>query len=146
MSHEIKPKTPLALAIHTRMKEKGLSVHDLADAMDVCYERARTAVTGDSPPSKSLLHNICRVLQLDLEAPDEMLITEQMRRKYGRVPSRLAGRNPELQPVEELWQFLTPEEKEHIIWLVHRYAERRTRKKEVASPIQRIAPRPVRTP
>ena len=123
-----------------------MSVHELKDATAVCYERARTAVTGDSPPGKHLLRDICRVLQLDFAAANEMLITEEMRRKYGRVPARLAGRNPELEPVEELWQFLTPEEKEHITWLVHRYAERRTRKREVATPIRRIAPRPVRTP
>ena len=123
-----------------------MSIHQLADATSVGYERARTAVTGDEPPGKRLLRDICRVLKLDLDSMTEMLITEQMKRKYGRVPARLAGRNPELQQIEEMWQLLLPEEKEHIIWLVGCYAEKGGRKEEIVAPIQRIAPRPARTP
>jgi len=143
MPPEAKPKTPLSLAIHTQMKERELSIHQLADATDVGYERARTAVTGDEPPGKRLLRDICRVLELDLEAMTEMLITEQMKRKYGRVPARLAGKNPELQEIEELWQLLLPDEKEHIAWLVGQYAKRRIRKQESPTPLRRIAPRSV---
>jgi len=146
MPPEARPKTPLSLAIYTRMKGRGISIHQLADATGVCYERARTAVTGDEPPGKRLLLDICRVLKMDPEPMTEMLITEQMKRKHGRLPARLAGRNPELQPIEELWQLLLPEEKEHIVWLVGRYAERRARKGEDVAPIQRIAPRPARIP
>jgi hypothetical protein len=123
-----------------------MSIHQLADATDVGYERARTAVTGDEPPGKRLLRDICRVLKLDLESMTEMLITEQIKRKHGRVPARLASGNPEIQQIEELWHLLLPEEKEHITWLVTRYAEKRPRKQEFDTPIQRIAPRPARTP
>jgi len=144
MPPEARPKTPLSLAIHTRMKERGVSIHQLADATEVGYERARTAVTGDEPPGKRFLRDICRVLKLDLEAMTEMLITEQVKRKYGRVPARLAGRDPELKAIEEPWQLLLPEEKEHITWLVGQYANRRTNKQESPTPLQRIAPRPVR--
>lgn len=145
MPPEARPKTPLSLAIHTRMKERSVSIHQLADATAVGYERARTAVTGDEPPGKRLLCDICRVLKLDLKSMTEMLITEQMKRKYGRVPAQLAGRNPELQQIEELWQLLLPEEREHITWLVTRYAEKRPRGQEF-NPIRRIAPRPARIP
>jgi len=131
--------------IHAGIKAKGLSIRQLADATGVGYERARTAVTGDQPPSPRLLADIVQVLQLDFKAANEMLITEQVKRKHGRVPLGLLGRDPSLQPVEELWQFLTQEEKEHITWLVSRYAERRSRKPEAATPIRRIAPRPIRT-
>jgi transcriptional regulator with XRE-family HTH domain len=128
------------------MKEKGLSVYDLANATAVGYERARTAVTGVCPPSVRLLGEICRVLNLDLASATDMLIDEQMKRKFGRIPVALARKDPELQQIEEVWQLLTPEEKEHITWLVNRYAEKKSRKPQVATPFQRIAPRPVRTP
>ena len=130
--------------LHNGMKAKGLSIHQLAKATRVGYERARTAVTGDYPPSPRLLEDICRVLELDLKAAQEMLITEQVKRKHGRVPLGLLGRDSSLQPVEELWRFLTQEEKEHIIWLVGRYAERRSSQQE--APIRRMGPRPIRTP
>lgn len=128
------------------MDARGLSVRQLADATHVGYERARTAVTGDQPPSQRLLREICRALELDFAAANEMLITEQMKRKYGRIPLSLAGRDPDLQPIEELWQFLTTEEKEHITWLVGRYAERRASRPQVAGGLQRMAPRNIRTP
>jgi len=146
MPPEVRPKTPLAVAIYARMKEKDVSIHQLSEATGVCYERARTAVTGDEPPGKRLLRDICRVLQLDLEPMTEMLITEQMKRKHGRLPMRLAGSDPELQSIGELWQLLLPEEKEHIVWLVGRYAEKRGRREETVTPVQRIAPRAVRAP
>jgi transcriptional regulator with XRE-family HTH domain len=141
-----KPKTPLSLAIHTRMQERGVSIQELADATGVGYERARTAVTGDEPPGKRLLGDICRFLKLDVESMSEMLITENVKRKYGRIPTRLTGADPELQTVEELWQHLLPEEKEHIAWLVSRYSERRTSQKAKQIPVERIGPRPARTP
>lgn len=123
-----------------------MSIHELADATGVGYERARTAVTGDEPPSKRLLRDICRFLKLDMESMSEMLIAEHVKRKYGRIPPRLTNGDTELQTVEELWQHLLPEEKEHVAWLVSRYAERRTRQQAKPTPVERIAPRPARTP
>ncbi len=123
-----------------------MSIHQLAKATDVGYERARTAVTGDEPPGKRLLGDICRVLKLDSDGMAEMLVTEQIKRKYGHRRARLANGDPELRSIEEGWQFLSPDEKEHIVWLVGRYAERGVRRAEAVAPIQRIAPRPARTP
>jgi transcriptional regulator with XRE-family HTH domain len=128
------------------MEGRGLSVQQLAEATDVVYETIRGIVAGDRPPSKLLLREICRVLRLDLAATSEMLITEQIKRKFDRVPARFAGRNQDLQPIEGLWPLLSPDEKEHIVWLVSHFAEKRDRKHEDTSLIQRIAPRPARTP
>jgi transcriptional regulator with XRE-family HTH domain len=128
------------------MKGRELSVQQLADATGVVYETIRGIVAGDRPPSKLLLREICRVLRLDLAATDEMLVTEQMKRKFGRVPARFVGKSPDLQPIEELWPLLSPDEREHIAWLVGHFAEKKNKKQEDTSLIQRIAPRPVRTP
>jgi transcriptional regulator with XRE-family HTH domain len=124
------------------MKAKGLSVHELANATDVGYESMRGTVTGDRPPSKLRLREICRVLGLDFESIHEMWITEQMNRKFGRVS---AGRknDSELQSIEEAWPLLLPEEKEHIGLLVGKYVERKQRQR-LAPPAPKIVPRPVR--
>jgi transcriptional regulator with XRE-family HTH domain len=141
---EIKPTTALSLRIYERMKEKGLSVHQLADSTDVVYETMRMIVTGQRPPGKLRLREICRVLSLDFEETNDMLIIEQVKRKFGRVPSGTQTKDPELRKIEEIWPFLLPEEKEHISWLVVQLTEKRSRKREDSSTSARIAPRPVR--
>jgi hypothetical protein len=144
MPPEITPKTALALFLHSGMKHIGLSVQDLALATEVGYERARTSVTGDKPPSRRLLREICRVLQLDFKVADEMLVAEQVKRKYGHLPPVLASGDPELRSVEMLWPELTLQEREHVAWLVARYAEKKSQKARMPA-LQRMAPRPVRT-
>jgi DNA-binding XRE family transcriptional regulator len=141
---EIKPTTPLSLAIYTRMKDASLSSKQLANGVDVHYETMRGILKGDRPPTKRLLRDICRVLTMDFEDMNEMLITEQMKRKFGRVPAPRKN-DPELRSIEEAWPSLLPDEKEHIILLVERYVVQKQRQQFVA-PTPRILPRPVRKP
>jgi transcriptional regulator with XRE-family HTH domain len=142
---EIKPKTLLSLRIYERMKEKGLTVQQLAEATDVVYETMRIIVTGQRPPGRLRLREICRILSLDFAETNEMLIIEQVKRKFGRVPSGTMTKDPELRKIEEIWPFLLPEEKEHISWLVTQLTEKRNRKRENSNSATRIAPRPVRS-
>jgi transcriptional regulator with XRE-family HTH domain len=128
------------------MEGRDLSVQQLAVATGVVYETIRGIVAGDRPPSKLLLREICRVLKLDFAATNEMLITEQIKRKFDRVPARFVGKDPDLQSIEGLWLLLSPDEKEHIAWLVSHFAEKRNRNREDTSLIPRISPRPVRAP
>ena len=142
MPPEIKPKTPLSLTLHSRMKEVPLSSKQLAAEVDVVYETIRGILKGDRPPGKRLLYEICRVLALDFEAMNDMLATEQINRKFGRVPTTRKN-DPELQSIEGAWPLLLPEEKEHIVLLVERYVERKQRQQS-APPVPRIVPRPAR--
>lgn len=144
MPPEIKPKTSLSLEIYTQMKAKGLNVHQLADATDVVYETMRGIVAGDRPPGKLRLREICRALNLEFAPMNEMLIAEQMKRKFGRVASRPGLRDPALQAIEDRWPLLLPEERDHITWLVGHLIEKKSRKREEPIQPQRIAPRPVR--
>lgn len=142
MPPEIKPRTPLSLAIYTRTKEASLSPNQLADEVGVVYETIRGTLKGDRPPGKRLLSEICRVLALDFEAMNDMLVTEQINRKFGRVHATKKN-DPELQSIEGAWPLLLPEEKEHIVLLVERYVERKQRQQS-APPVPRIVPRPAR--
>ena len=142
MPPEIKPKTALSLRIHTRMKELPLSSRQLADAVEVHYETMRYILKGDRPPPKRLLRDICRVLTLDFEAMNDILTMELIKRQFGSVPA-LRKNDPELQSIEGAWPLLLPEEKEHIVLLVEKYAQRK-QKQQFASPVPRIVPKPVR--
>jgi hypothetical protein len=126
------------------MKQLPLSSKQLAVEVEVVYETIRGILKGDRPPSKLLLRAICRVLSLNFEAMNEMLITEQVKRKFNRVPA-LRKNDPELQSIEEAWPLLLPDEKEHIILLVEKYVVRKQGQQFVA-PTPRILPRPVRKP
>ncbi len=117
-------ETELSTALRKRMGEKGISIIDLANAADVVYETARKVVTGERNPSKRLLRDICVFLVLDFDDHHKMLVAQQITKKFGGIPAKLAGKNPEMQSIENLWGFLLPEEKEHITWLVRQYALR----------------------
>lgn len=132
-------ETALSLALRNRMGEKGLSITDLAAAAEVVYETARKVVNGERSPSKRLLRDICACLTLDFDEHYKMLVAQQITRKFGGMPARLAGKNPELQSIEELWRFLLPEEKEHITWLVRQYASRGKAAGKTTPPFQKIA-------
>jgi len=124
------------------MKEVPLSPTELATELDVVYETVRGILKGDRPPSKLLLREICRVLTLDFETMNEMLVTEQIKRKFDRVPA-MRKSDPGLQSVEEAWPLLLPEEKEHVVLLVEKYADRKQKHQPLSS-VPRIVPRPVR--
>ncbi len=124
------------------MRKVPLSSKQLAAEVDVVYETIRGILKGDRPPSKLLLREICRVLALDFEAMDEMLVTEQMKRKFGRVTTTRKN-DPALQSIEAAWPLLLPEEKEHIILLVEKYVERKQRQ-QLAAAVPRIVPRQIR--
>jgi len=124
------------------MKEVALSSKQLAAEVDVVYETIRGIVKGDRPPGKRLLQEICRVLTLDFDAMNEMRITEEMKRKFDRVPATKKN-DPELQSIEEAWPLLLPEEKEHVVLLVEKYLERK-QSQRLGPPVPRIVPRPAR--
>ncbi|MGA9389352.1 MAG: helix-turn-helix transcriptional regulator [Candidatus Sulfotelmatobacter sp.] len=144
MPPEIKPRTPLALAIHTRMQEVPLSAKGLALEAGVVYETIRGIVKGDRPPSISLLRSICRILSLDVVEMQDLLTTDQVNRNYGRLPTALTRANSELRPIEEAWPLLQPEQKEHVLLLVEKYSQQK--KGRQAATLPRLLPRPVRKP
>lgn len=123
MPPEIHPKTDLALAIYSRMRELDMSVKDLAGQLEVVYETIRQIAAGDRPPSKRLLRDICTALRLDFKRLD-LLLANQKLKKLGGVPVELSARNPELSRIEAQWQFLTSQQKDHVNWLVDSFAQK----------------------
>lgn len=125
------------------MKTRGVTAQQLASETGVHYETIRGVVSGTKLPSALLLREICRILHLDQPSTSEMLIAQQVARKFGRIPAGSGVRDSALRSIEERWPLLLPEEKEHIVWLVEHLAEKKT-KKRGSGPFRRLEPRPVR--
>lgn len=131
----VRPKTELSLTIFNGMGEAGLSISELASKTEVVYETIRKIVSGEQPPSKRLLVDICSTLKLDFDLCHEMLIAQKIKAKYGTLPSKMAKKNPQLQPIEDNWSFLSEDEQNHILNLVHLYArQRRSKPRKKGSP------------
>jgi transcriptional regulator with XRE-family HTH domain len=127
------------------MLERNVSVAELSKRVDVSYEMARKTAGGTQLPSKRLLKDICSVLGLDFRSVDDMRKSEQIRRKHGTLPAALSNKNPELQPIEEVWSFLGAEEKQQIVDLVRLLAERRLAEKHLRPASLRVRSQSVRS-
>jgi transcriptional regulator with XRE-family HTH domain len=141
----IKPQTELALALSSRMLANGLSIRDLATKVEVSYEAIRRIIGGSQLPSKRLLKDLCDILQMDFESTDQMRQVEDIRRRHGSLPAKMTGKNPELQPIEDMWAFLSEAEKEQIVALVRYYAHRNVTQPSGPSRIPKISPKSQRS-
>lgn len=122
MPRTLRPHSKVGAAIHLRMEEMGLTPKQLAEETEVVYETIRKVITGDQPPSKKLLRDICAVLRLEFDELYSVQVEEKLQRKFPQALAKLAKRDPELLPIEERWRLLTIEQKEHIILLAKSYA------------------------
>lgn len=103
-----------SLELQKRMDEVGVSIRDVALNTGATYEHIRRIVRGLVTPSKYLLKEICVFLQMDLSEAQELVAADQLTKKYGTMPERLAGKIEDLQPLEILWPYLTDEQKQTL--------------------------------
>jgi len=112
------------MLLHAKMNERGVSIRQLADEVGVVYETVRKAVGGIQLPSKRLLRDIANFLKIDPKHAEELRVQEQLTAKYGDAAARLSRKNPELIQIDQFWDFLTAEQKQHITWLVQSLADK----------------------
>ena len=128
MPRDAKPKfKQLALKITSELKKKSLTIdkfHDLLDeTTEVSYEQVRRVTRGLSNPSKLLLREMARVLELDEQELEKLRIIDQARNRYGKMLAVICQKNPELDPVELVWSFLTHDQKKSIVITAEAYAQ-----------------------
>lgn len=109
----------LARKLIARMAEKKLDLHELADRVDSGYENIRKVIRSKGFPSRHVLKEIAKVLDLDFQDLYSLMVSDQLSKKFGDIPARLSGRNAELAPIEELWPYLTDEQKTQLISIAH---------------------------
>lgn len=118
------PKFQISDVIASAMEGKGLSIRSLAEKLDVVYETVRGFVNGNAIPSPPMVEVLAKILEEDATELERIAVADRIRRKYGKIPMEIAGKNPELEPIERVWKLLSEEHKEDIIAMVQAYARR----------------------
>ena len=106
------------------MSAKAISAQALKDLAEVSYEHIRKLVTGVALPSKGLVKEIAGVLKVPAGELQDLADFDRIHRKYGEAPAKLAGRNPEIEPLNLLWSGLTQMQKEELLVLARFFVDR----------------------
>jgi hypothetical protein len=102
-------------AIIDALEAKGKSIGWLAEATGITYEHARKLVRGDTFPSKLLLPQIVKVLGLDKQKMQNMVISDRLRKEFGGIPDALAGKTPRMVKIEAVLEKLTDEQFSNLL-------------------------------
>jgi transcriptional regulator with XRE-family HTH domain len=116
------PRSQLSEPVNHAMEARGLAIKDLAAMLDVTYEHARRLVRGEGVPSRPLIRRLAEALHLSFDDLNRLATADKIRMKFGTVPLELAGKNPELEPIERVWTHLTPDQKRDATTLVTSWA------------------------
>jgi transcriptional regulator with XRE-family HTH domain len=116
--------TRVSEIISEGMKKKNVDIKALAATLGVTYETVRSVVRGLVVPSKFILKPIADVLGLDEDDLDRAAVSDRIRKKYGTMPLEISGKNPELDPLERVWQYISEEHKKDLIAMANMYAKR----------------------
>jgi len=119
------PNSEFAEALRLRLGELGLSIRQLSEMTGFAYEHVRRVEKGLLMPSHRMCAAISEALQTDTEKMWKLVISDKIREKYGTVPLVIAGRNPELEPIERVWHHLSSAEKQMLVDLVGVMVKRR---------------------
>jgi hypothetical protein len=113
-----------ALALREKLEDKGKNMAWLAKEVDTTYEHARKICKGTAFPSRRLLKDICRTLNLKEEDMWRMVVSDKLRHKYGEIPRELAGQSARSVKIERLLPKLTDEQFEDLLSLAEGWAQR----------------------
>lgn len=117
-------ETRLAALIRDRMEELKLSIRDVAEQVGVTYEVMRRCCNGISVPSKLVRRELARVLVMDVQELDLVAASDNILKKWGGLPSILADKNPDLEPVERVWPNLTEDQRHMFLEQMQALARR----------------------
>ena len=117
-------KTRTAERLTKRMKELNLSIRELAEKVGATYEHVRSLVRGNAIPSKPMVQTLAKALRMDQVELERLATADRIRVKYGKIPLELAGKNPELEPLERVWPHLSKEHKADLIAQAEAWARR----------------------
>src|SRR5579884_3289142 len=119
-------RAALGTRIDAAMQERGVSIRDLARKLEITYEHARRLARGEAVPSSYLLKAVCAYLKLPYEELQNIATSDRIRKKYGTLPLELTGKNPELDPIERAWPYLTDDQKKTLITLAQALVQQNT--------------------
>jgi transcriptional regulator with XRE-family HTH domain len=118
------PPTRTAERLLQRMEELNLSIGDLSEKVGTTYEHVRSLLRGKSIPSKLMVQSLAKTLRMDKAELERLATADRIRAKFGKIPLELSGKNPELEPLERLWDNLSQEHKADLIAQAEAWARR----------------------
>ena len=122
MPIDIKPKTELARRLLGRLQDRGLTVSQLADRLELKYETLRKIFKGDRPPTKRLLRDLTRELVMDHHELEVLVVVDRLRQDHPGVLLHIAGiAEPEIIAISRQWALLSIDQREQILWLVEKF-------------------------
>ena len=118
-------KTSVGELLLREMEDKDISIRDMAFKTGIVYEHVRRTVRGEGIPSKYVLKLMCDVLGVDFKEAEKIATADKIRRRYGKLPDEIANKKPGLEPIERVWDRLTPQQQEDSISLIQGWAKRK---------------------
>jgi len=107
-----------ANAVNEAAHRKGMGIGGLAKELRVTYEHVRKLCRGLMFPSRYLLAEICRILELDAEAMRTLIVADKLQRKYKGIPAELTGKSKRVAELEPYIDGLTDEQYDTVLDLV----------------------------
>ena len=118
------PPNQTAEVLTARMQELKLSIAELAEKVGTSYEYVRKIVKGDTVPSEFMVRELSEALKINRAELELLTVADRIRVKFGTIPLELAGKNPELEPLERVWNHLSQEHKADLIAQAQAWAKR----------------------
>lgn len=107
-----------------RMRELKLSLRDVSTKVGTSYEHVRSIVRGIVVPSDAMAEALAGALKIKKEELQRVITADRIRVKFGTIPLELAGKNPELEPLERVWNHLSQDHKADLIAQAQAWAKR----------------------
>lgn len=107
-----------------KMRDLKLSIRDVATKVGTSYEHVRSIVKGKAVPSDLMARALAETLKINKDELERVVTADRIRRKFGTIPLEIAGKNPELEPLERVWIHLSQDHKADLIAQAEAWAKR----------------------
>jgi transcriptional regulator with XRE-family HTH domain len=107
-----------------RMRDLKLSLRDVSIKVGTSYEHVRSIVRGIAVPSDAMAEALAEALKIKKEELERVVTGDRIRKKFGTIPLEIAGKNPELEPLERVWNHLSQDHKADLIAQAEAWAKR----------------------
>lgn len=127
MALKFHPQVPLNRTgemLAGRMRDLKLPLKDVATKVGTSYEHVRNIVRGNALPSNTMAEALAKALKIKKEELERVITADRIRIKFGTIPLELAGKNPELEPLERVWNQLSQDHKADLIAQAQAWAKR----------------------
>lgn len=118
------PLGQFATALTEQLEDKGMSVMDLAKELGITYEHTRKMARSMAFPSRLRLNQISKVMGWKADDMWPLVVNDQIKKKYGKIPEELAGKTPEFTQIELLLPKITPEQFQAVLGMLEGWAKR----------------------